>query len=75
MLLEQFFVTLQITCSDDKTVRLWDTVSGSVARQITLDSSIGGFELEKDYGDILTVAHGKAVSFYNSTRYDLEFSF
>jgi len=60
-----------LTCSDDKTICLWDTVSGKLVKQITLDSSIGGFELEKDYGDVLTVAHGNAVSFYNSNNLEL----
>jgi len=48
---------------------MWDTISGSMVKKITFDSNIGGFELEKDYGDILTVAHGKSVSFYNTCKY------
>jgi hypothetical protein len=36
--------------------------------QVELDSSPGGFELEKDNGNILTVAHGTNVSFFNANK-------
>ena len=36
--------------------------------QVELDSAPGGFELEKDSGNILTVAHGTNVSFFNANK-------
>lgn len=60
-----------ISCGDDKTIRLWDTVSGKETKKVELDCAAGGFELEKDSGNILTVAHGQTVSFYNANNLDL----
>ena len=58
---------LLISCSDDKTLRMWDTDSGKEINKVELGGAVGGMELSKDR-EIITVAHGQNVSFYSSSR-------
>ena len=56
-----------ISCSDDKTLRFWDSSSGKEIHKFELSGAIGGMELSKD-GNTITIAHGQAVSFFNANR-------
>lgn len=58
-----------ISCADDKTLRFWDVKSGQEIKKVDLSGPVGGLELSKDQ-DILTVAHGQSVSFYNAETFD-----
>ena len=58
-----------ISCADDKTLRFWDVNSGQEIAKKELTSPVGGLELSKDQ-DILTVAHGQTVSFYNAENFE-----
>jgi serine-threonine kinase receptor-associated protein len=58
-----------ISCGDDKTLRFWDIASGQEIKKIDLTNPVGGIELSKDQ-DILTVAHGQTVSFFNSESFE-----
>lgn len=57
------------SCSDDNTVRLWDTATGGEVRKIDFEKQIGGMELSKD-GNILTVASGSSVTFFDAHTLD-----
>ncbi len=54
-----------ISCADDKTMRWWDKTSGKEVHKVDLSGAVGGIEFIKEL-DMLTVAHGQTVSFYNS---------
>ena len=56
-----------VSCSDDKTVRVWDTATGSEIRSFNTAEQIGGMEMTKD-GEILTVAAGSKVIFLDAVR-------
>ena len=58
-----------ISCADDKTLRFWDITSGQEIKKYDLTSPVGGIELSKDQ-DILTVAHGQTVSFFNAETFE-----
>ena len=58
-----------ISCGDDKTLRFWDIASGQEIKKIDLTNPVGGIELSKDQ-DILTVAHGQTVSFFNADTFE-----
>lgn len=58
-----------ISCADDKTLRFWDIASGKEVQKIDLSAPVGGLELSKDQ-DILTVAHGQMVSFFNAETFE-----
>merc|ERR1712079_775796 len=47
-----------ISCSDDKTVRVWDTATGGEIGSFVTTDQIGGMEMSRD-GEILTVAAGQ----------------
>jgi len=57
-----------ISCSDDKTLRFWESSSGKEICRVELSGAMGGMELSKD-GNIITVAHGQSVSFFNANTY------
>ena len=57
-----------VSCSDDKTVRVWDTATGSEIRSFTTSDQIGGMEMTRD-GEILTLAAGNKVIFLDAVRY------
>lgn len=50
------------------THRMWDLRSSSVVKTLQLDGSATSVELSRDK-EILTVAHGKTVTFVNASRY------
>ena len=54
-----------ISCSDDKTVRFWDARSGQETHRVALGGAPGGMELA---GDMLTVAQGNKVTFFDAKR-------
>ena len=56
-----------VSCSDDKTVRVWDTATGSEIRKFTTSDQIGGMEMTRD-GEILTLAAGNKVIFLDAVR-------
>ena len=56
-----------VSCSDDKTVRVWDTATGSEIRSFTTSEQIGGMEMTRD-GEILTLAAGNKVIFLDAVR-------
>ena len=58
-----------ISCADDKTLRFWDITSGQEIKKFDLSAPVGGIELSKDQ-DILTVAHGQTVSFFNAESFE-----
>jgi len=58
-----------ISCADDKTLRFWDVNSGQEIRKLELTAPVGGMELSKDQ-DILTVAHGSNITFYNAETFE-----
>ena len=52
-----------ISASDDKSIRLWDRVSGTQVKQIDLDAIPVSIELSSDQS-ILSICAGRTVSFY-----------
>jgi serine-threonine kinase receptor-associated protein len=57
-----------LSCSDDKTLRLWDVASGTEIRKLELSAAVGGMEIVRDMaGDIVSVAHGNYVSFFKGS--------
>lgn len=56
-----------ISCSDDKTIRVWDRTSGQEVQKVELSASPSSLEVSKD-GTILTVAHGNVVSFWDAEK-------
>ena len=56
-----------LSCSDDKTVRVWDTANGAEIRSYTTADPIGGLELSRE-GDIITLAAGNKVIFLDAHR-------
>jgi serine-threonine kinase receptor-associated protein len=55
-----------ISISDDKTLRLWDTVTCKETQQIKFNDTPNSIELSRD-GQILILAHGSLVELYDST--------
>jgi len=58
-----------VSCSDDKTIRVWDCSTGGEIRSFATSDQIGGMEMSKD-GDILTVAAGNKVIFLDAHRFE-----
>jgi len=58
-----------VSCSDDKTVRVWDTATGSEIRSFATADQIGGMEMTRD-GEILTLAAGNKVIFLDAVRFE-----
>ncbi|XP_034242886.1 serine-threonine kinase receptor-associated protein [Thrips palmi] len=56
-----------ISCSDDKTIRVWDRTSGQEVQKVELSASPSSLEVSKD-GTILTVTHGNIVSFWDAEK-------
>eukprot|EP00096_Caligus_rogercresseyi_P008280 TRINITY_DN2685_c0_g1_i1.p1 TRINITY_DN2685_c0_g1~~TRINITY_DN2685_c0_g1_i1.p1 ORF type:complete len:337 (-),score=120.55 TRINITY_DN2685_c0_g1_i1:675-1685(-) len=60
-----------ISCSDDKTVVFWDAGNGVKVKELSFEGeAIGGIELSRD-GSVLTIAHGKNVSFYDTNKMEV----
>ena len=60
-----------VSCSDDKTVRVWDTATGGEIKSFVTTDQIGGMEMTKD-GEILTLAAGNKVIFLDANRFDID---
>merc|ERR1712048_877114 len=58
-----------LSCSDDKTVRVWDTANGAEIKSFTTSEPIGGLELSEE-GDIITLAAGHKVIFLDANRFE-----
>ena len=57
-----------VSCSDDKTVRVWDTATGwEIKSFVTTDQIVGKEEMTKD-GEILTLTDGNKVIFLDANR-------
>ena len=56
---------LLITCSDDKTLRVWDRVSGQEIKKLEFSAVPRSMELSKD-GTIITTTHSNVVTFWDS---------
>ena len=57
-----------VSFSDDKTVRVWDTVTGGEIKSfVTTDQIVGKEEMTKD-GEILTLIDGNKVIFLDANR-------
>ena len=59
--------TLILSCSDDKTLRLWDRVTGKEIRQVGFSSTPSSIEISPD-GTIITLTQGKNITFLNSAK-------
>lgn len=54
-----------VSVAEDKTLRLWDRSIGEEVQRIEFSSHPNSIELSSDY-NILTVTHGKSVSFWEA---------
>merc|ERR1712004_503827 len=67
--LQHKHIVKSVNFSNDKTVRMWDTATGGEVKRIDFDTPIGGVELAKE-GDVLTVATGSKVIFYEAGTFE-----
>lgn len=54
-----------ISAADDKTIRLWNRGTGLEVQRVEFPSNPNSLELSSD-GNIITVAHGDSVSFFET---------
>ncbi|XP_015367716.1 PREDICTED: serine-threonine kinase receptor-associated protein [Diuraphis noxia] len=54
-----------ISCADDKTVRIWDPLSGKEIHKMEFSAIPTSLEVSRDES-IVTIAHGSCVSFWNA---------
>lgn len=54
-----------ISCADDKTMRLWDRMSGQETMRVEFNAHPNSLELSRD-GNILTVTYGSNVAFFET---------
>lgn len=54
-----------ISAAEDKTMRLWDRSSGKEVQRVDFSSNPNSLELSRD-GNVITVAHGTSVSFWET---------
>lgn len=54
-----------ISCAEDKSLRMWDRLSKQEIQRVDFSSNPNSLEISRD-GRILTVTHGKNVSFYEA---------
>lgn len=59
-----------VTVSEDKTIRKWDVETQTELKSIELDCLAGNCELSHD-GNIITVPHGKKVTFLDSNSLEI----
>ncbi|XP_066600240.1 serine-threonine kinase receptor-associated protein-like [Prorops nasuta] len=57
--------TCLVTCSDDKTLRVWDKSSGKEIRRIDFPAVPNSMEVSKN-GNIITTTHANIVTFWKS---------
>lgn len=55
-----------ISAAEDKSMRLWDRTSGQEVQRVDFTANPNSLELSAD-GNIITVAHGSCVSFWESS--------
>lgn len=53
-----------VSCSDDKTLRIWDVNSGQEVRRLDFPSIVSDIEILQD-ARILTMTYGSHVAFWN----------
>lgn len=53
-----------ISAAEDKTVRLWDRLTGNEVQRLTFPNNPNSLEISSD-NHILTVAHGTSISFWD----------
>ncbi|KAJ8669041.1 hypothetical protein QAD02_000300 [Eretmocerus hayati] len=58
---------LLITCSDDKSLRVWDRASGQEVKKLEFPAVPRSMELSRD-GKIITTTHANIVAFWDSTE-------
>ncbi|CAD5122875.1 DgyrCDS11276 [Dimorphilus gyrociliatus] len=63
-----------ISSSDDKTIRLWDRRTGHVCKEVELPDIPMSIEISVD-GTLLTVGHGRKISFYSMDSLNLDKEF
>lgn len=54
-----------MSCADDKTLRVWDRSTKQEVQKIDFQSNPNSLEISRD-SRILTVTHGKFVSFFDA---------
>lgn len=54
-----------VSCADDKSLRVWDRVSGKEVQKLDFQSIPNSLEVSRD-GTIITVTHGNNVTFLDS---------
>ncbi|XP_040573071.1 serine-threonine kinase receptor-associated protein [Lepeophtheirus salmonis] len=60
-----------ISASDDKTIAFWNTQDGQKIKELSFEGeAIGGIELARA-GNLLTIAHGNNVSFYDIQKMEI----
>ncbi|XKL68840.1 hypothetical protein PGB90_006609 [Kerria lacca] len=56
-----------VSCAEDKTLRIWDRISGQEVQKMNFNSSPNSLEVSNDESTI-TVTHGNSVSFLTCDR-------
>ncbi|KAF4522065.1 hypothetical protein B566_EDAN004047 [Ephemera danica] len=54
-----------VSCADDRTLRVWDRSSGEEVQKLEFSAIPSSLEVSQD-GTVITVTHGKVVSFWNA---------
>lgn len=58
-----------VSCADDKTVRVWDRLSGKEVHKLDFPTSPSSIEVSRD-GSVITVSHSKNVTFLESESFN-----
>lgn len=56
-----------VSCAEDKTLRVWDRVSGQEVKRLDFPAIPSSMEISKD-GSIITTTHSNIVTFWDSTE-------
>ncbi|KAK2832132.1 hypothetical protein Q7C36_015594 [Tachysurus vachellii] len=59
-----------LSASEDKTIRLWDRITGEVVKTLSFETSPSSMEYVPD-GEILVITYGRTIAFYNAQTLDL----
>lgn len=57
-----------VSIAEDKTMRIWDKISGQEVQRVEFPATPNSLEMTKD-GSVFTVAHGKSVSFWDANSF------